>query len=430
MDDFTQLQQLASNLRKSKRYAEALPYFEQLWTQHHELCDDWDVWGYAQTLRKLNRSSEALEVCRELYRKNSDFAPGRNLYGWCIYDTELKGEDLRDDGVIAAVRAIVQLTPQEQYSPYEWAVFKLLDYLKGKPNPDWNQILEWGDCLDPTLLSTEPNRYTDSSGKSRVNASPREKWYMHMTKALEELSRFEDCINLCQHGLQDIPTLHHDNDVWFRWRIAKSKIGLGQIEEAIGDLHFILERKQDWFFSHELANAYSQMGKHELALEHALTAALAPGEVSYKWKLYVLLADLLERAGKPEEAEQHLLLAAKIHQESGWDIPSEVANRVDVDVENETPGVKRLSRQLEELWKQLRYQNKQRYQGVIRSLLSNGKAGFIKDEAGNDHYFQAQSFEGPLHRMCEGTRVTFFVEDSFDKKKNKKSTKAVNVEPV
>jgi len=113
MDDFTQLQQLASNLRKSKRYADALPYFEQLWTQHYELCEDWDVWGYAQTLRKLNRCREALEVCRELYRKNSDFAPGRNLYGWCIYATELKGEDLRDDGVIAAVRAIVQLTPQE-----------------------------------------------------------------------------------------------------------------------------------------------------------------------------------------------------------------------------------------------------------------------------------------------------------------------------
>src|SRR5690606_7224798 len=90
----------------------------------------WVGWGYAQCLRKLGRSADALEICRAVYRIDSAFERNRNLYGWCIYDIGIKQVEHEFDEAkyLQAADAITQLTRHENYSPYELTVLNVVHH--------------------------------------------------------------------------------------------------------------------------------------------------------------------------------------------------------------------------------------------------------------------------------------------------------------
>ena len=46
---------------------------------------------------------------------------------------------------------------------------------------------------------------------------------------------------------------------------------------------------------------------------------------------------------------------------------------------------------------------------------------------GKDYYFKVFSFNGSKKKIKSGFEVDFFVQESFDKSKNKKSFQAVNI---
>ena len=425
MNDIAQLKQQASALRKQRKYQEALPLYEKLWQEQRDQCNEWDGWGYAQTLRKLGRSQDALDVCRETYPLKPDFDYVRNLYAWCIYDLEIK----RDDSDIAnsqgrfleAADAILKLVEPGQYSPYARTLFRVIDYWRSRLSNSGDRILEWCDRTSPDQLSNVPQYGPDGKGKTVEYASDREKWYSYRCGALYDAGRFEDCIHCAQEALSQFEKLHHDNDVWFKWRIALSRAELGDQETAISELKGLLSRKRDWFMHHRIATYYLDLGQTDEALEHAIEALLGPGpsDLGFKWELFLLTGRILQARSEMEDARKHVLLAAKVRQEQEWKIPpelTEAASEMDVDLGTDV-SARKLHQELKPYWRSLKVADMPEGQGEIKNMLSHGGAGFIRGDDGEDYYFSTKWFEGPSDLLEPGQRVSFQVEENPDPNK-------------
>jgi len=423
MSDIADMKQQASALRKQGRYQEAIPLYQELWEEHQDQCNEWDGWGYAHSLRKVGRSQDALDICRQVYQMRPDFDHNRSLYGWCVYDLELKRDDeqiAQNEGTfLKAANAILELVEPGQYSPYARTVFRVVDYYRKRPSYPAAQILEWCDRLQAEELSSTPGRGPDGKGKMVEYASDKEKWYACRCKALLELGRFEECIQVAERALTEFPRLHHDNDVWFKWRIALSKAELGDKGVAIAELQSLLSRKKDWFIYHRIAQYLFDLERVDEALDHTLDAALAPGDLEYKWELFLLMGNILKEKADLEVAQNHVLLAAKVRQGEDWKMPAELSQAVqEMDVDMSTDiSVKDIHRELRSYWQSLKVADMPQGQGEIKNMLSHGKAGFIRGDDGEDYYFKISSFRGPPHLLEEGQQVSFYIEKNPDPSK-------------
>ena len=435
MDTVGDLKRDANNYRKSNNYVAALPLYRKLWEAHRNECNEWDGWGYAYCLRKQERPAEAILICRELHKLYPDFEPMRELYGWSIYDTEISSasndpSNVDEGRLLRAANFVLELTkPDSQYSPYVRTVLKVLDYYRARASASTAQLLAWTAKLKPEHLSTKTGRGTDAKiGRIIEYASDMEKWYSVRLKALLDDGQYQECIRVGNEALAQISKLHYDNDVWFRWRIALAHFELAELETAHSLFLVILQRKQDWFVQHRLAETLCALGRSEEALSYAVNAALAHGDLEHKWKLFTLMATLYQ-ATDEKLARQHLLLAAVLHQEQGWKLPNELHQAVQesgVDPSNLLSS-NDLYKELLKQWKATKFAGKTLYQGKISSILSHGNAAFIRGDNGEDYYFKTNAFKGPKHKLSEGQRVRFYKETNPNP--NQRDT-AISVEPI
>lgn len=434
MTDFRTLKDQAETLRRDKQYGQALTAFEEVLNLYPDQAGVRERWGKAYCLRALGRQRESLDLCREIYRLHPEFNPNRNLYGWCVYDLEIKpareGEPAEGKTFFRAAEAITQLTAQEAYSPYERTVFEVLRYLKDRQTYPADEILAWCDKLDPDKLSTEARTYTGRDGKERVEASPLEQWYGHRTKALEHLRRWEELIVVCNEALDRLTEFHYSDEIWFRRRIATAKAELGDLDAAIGDLKALVRLKPDWFIQADLAQLLHRKGDDDAALDYALDAALGPGDLRFKWDLFVLMGDILAVQGKPEVAGPHYRLASALRAEQGWREDSDLAGHLrDLPPAPEQPAAA-LARELEGTWRALKFAEQERATGEIERTDPGKRSGFIHGDDGRRIYFRYRNFVSPRERLMIGAKVSFFLQSSFDKSKNRDSEEAVDIREI
>jgi tetratricopeptide (TPR) repeat protein len=419
-----QIRHLAGELRKQQKYDEALQQYEILWTQSRSECTEWDGWGFAQCLRKTGRVKEALEICREVYKMKSDFEYIRSLYGWCVYDLEMKkpDEDLKKDesSFFKAAKAITDLTSPGQYSPYIRTIFRVVDYLKdNRQNYPAQNILEWLAKVAPGTLSTECGTGFDEEGKPIEYSSDVEKWYAEQCKALLKIGRFEECIQIGEEALSILKKFHTDNDLWFKYRIALANGKLGNKEEAITSLIGISSRKKDWFILMDIAELYFSLSNLDLAMKFAAEAALTPGqkELSFRWELYMLLGEILKAQSKLDLAKDHILLALKLRQEKEWEkIPpnlSSLITELEVKVDDPRSSIQ-IQRSLIDSWKDVAHADQKQMSGKIKNLVGEGRSGFIYGDDGKDYYFKIKSFQRRPREVVVGIRVKFFVQPATD----------------
>jgi tetratricopeptide (TPR) repeat protein len=434
MSEIQKIKKEALELRKQGRYSEALKLYNDLWANHGESCNEWEGWGFATCLRKLGNSEEALEICRTIYQNKPDFEAGKKLYAWCVYDTEIKkdNEQIKKDEnkFFKAANAILTLTQQDQYSPYTKTIFRVIDYLiKTKASYPADDIMGWVDKLDPNSLSREPFSFKGHDGKHREIQSDQEKWFAIKTKALEKIGSFQECIELSERALINTEKFHHNNDIWFKRRIALSKANLGDKNQAVEELKNILQNKKEWFIQHEIAQICYDLGKMEEALVFAIEAALNFGISENKWELFLLMARILKSQDRLDDAKKHLMFAAKLRMEQEWSMPEPLnmmLNELNLDI-SESINKKELFKSLKIFWETEKYSNLLNMQGIVKAILKNGKVGFITGDDGKDYYFKINSFKGDKNRPRNGLKVSFVVEDSYDKKKNVKTKIATHV---
>lgn len=412
--------------RKQKEYQKAVEIYNPIWQNGASRFTEWDGWSYAFCLKELKRYQEALEICRLLYPrfKNSEFI--RNLYAQCIFYSQLKTKHLPDLPIHRkAVTAMVQLSPPNQkYSLSGIAIFHLCkELMKFDPVP-WGEIEAWLQKMDPDLLDDRPFQMNLPNGRKSELASPLEEWYSLMIRAKGGLSQPQHLLDLLGAARRRKLKWHYNNDIWFERKEAFALHRLGQKEKAENILRRIIKIKNEWYLLFDLAQIVAD--KKE-ALQLMARAALSPGKSEMKLKLFeTLYKSLSENQQYTHEANLHLYLTAAIREEKNWPVKPEISEKIQLSEINpiaEGSSSKVISG-LTPFWKKLAgVTAPQRREGTISNILPNKISGFLK--SGKDSFFA--NFKGVKGTPKIGAKVSFDLTDSFDKKKNKPSKMAINI---
>ncbi len=104
-------------------------------------------------------------------------------------------------------------------------------------------------------------------------------------------------------------------------------------------------------------------------------------------------------------------------------------NQFQIDT-TKTIDLRNFERELKQLWEKLKFSNQTQLTGTIKAILPNGKAGFIETENKKSYYFQLRNYKAKSELAKVGQKVTFFLEEGFNTKKNPKTENAVNVKPT
>ena len=129
-------------------------------------------------------------------------------------------------------------------------------------------------------------------------------------------------------------------------------------------------------------------------------------------------------------AIRYLQLALALRIENDWKVPDKVtqfANELNVDMDQKIKS-DILFNELKESWKEEKYSDLEKQKGEIKSILPNGKAGFIRSNTTpKDYFFRLSSYNGNKAEVVPKLNVEFYIIESFDKKKNQQSEEAVEI---
>ncbi len=432
----------ALSLKKANDFKGTVQICKILWADNREGFDAYSGGAYAYSLYKLGQYEACLDVCRYLFKLNPDNTYITNLYAWTIYHLEVKSpkkEREHSPRFFKAVDGILRITKQEEYSPFTITALKAIDYCKELSN--WEKLLEYANRLDGESLLSQRQEIIDAKGRPRKLISQRQSYYNNKTKALYELKKYKECLELCEAILCWTGDTDGDFFFWISERKAKAQTGLGSYHEALVTLESLVAKKKDWYNFFHLAKLHNKLGNQEESLRCAAEAALLPGEHDKKVSLYELLAKLLLLLGKKEEALLHIQQAYRLRELKSYKIPSSLIELTALLKEELqlVPGEDKISdnrqdytletTQLESIWEEARYGGQEPRRGVIANILDNGKGGFIKG-VGNDnqsYFFSMSSFKDKRELAVKNTYVTFYLIPSYDKKKDRVTQAAVNI---
>ena len=354
----------------------------------------------------------------------------KRFYSWALYQLYVKNPEDETE-LFEAVDLITELLGQENHSKkdgvcaYTLSMMKLLDYLY-KQN-DYENLLVWADRLNPDFLSAKTSRFTTQDGREVTTASNKEKYYNWLSKSYQEVEDYDECLKISKKALEELSKFTNNSDIWFKWRIARSLREIGEYDEAIDYLKDIYKSKKDWFILWELAENYFFNGDNDKSLEYAVSAALSRGDSDKKIKLYSLLEDLLEDE-YPEIALKHSYLIYSIRLHNEWGIDDDLEEKIaeaGLDVENTEYW--KIEKELKGFWKDLKFKTQQPNYGIISRIFPHGKTGFIRRDDGESFFFNSYEFKGDPNKYRENVKVSFYLEEGYDKKKDEVKMNAVNI---
>ena len=364
----------------------------------------------AKAIYQKKKHDEAEKIYKTAYDEDPEAFTiwDRRFYVWALYHLHIKNPSSEDE-LVKSCELISELLIQEDTNKvkvcaYTTSMLKIINYFKDNAY----ECLKWLDMLNPKLLNSNP-RSMNRDGRISKFYSDKEKWYSLKTKHLLDMGEYEETIKFADEALNELDEFVNNSDIWFKWRIAIANKDLDNYDEALKYLEEIINSKNDWFILKELAEIYSLNGDYDLALRYAIDAALAKGDIKYKINLYRLLDEIFIAKDMDEDSESIVELIEAIEDDENF-----------VEIEKE----------LKERWVEIKFNNQQRSYGTISNILSHGKAGFIKADDGESYYFNIYEIQGDKSKVKEGDYVSFFLEESFDKKKNKKTLNAVNINIV
>ena len=382
----------------------------------------------ARAYNKVKKYEESLECYDSVLEEGGELSQGdKDKYAWDLYFVKIKDNQFSDE-LEENTKRLIKIVKQKDNSkgnkpcPYTLAVMKLMKIYT--ENERYLDVLRWASKLDGELLS---NQHFKPNDEVTMNSN-KENYYLQTTKALMEIENYDQTIIYCQKALINIPIFNNNNDIWFKLRIAKSYKELGDYDDSIDFLKDILKTKHDWYLSRDMAENYFFKNEYDESLRWAAKAILAhDGKLESKVKLFSLVGDILETKGFEDEAVMNKYMYYVIRNAKDWSIEDELKDLLSnygLDLENKD--FKSLFEEYKNMWISLKYFGQERLYGVIDKVFNNGKAGFIKAN-GNSYYFYAFEFMDDKDYIYEGTEVSFYLEDAYNKSKDEMVKNAVNI---
>lgn len=458
-----------ANLKKEKRYSDALSHFKENkanFTKEQLSDNEFVVSDIISCLRYTDQFDAGFQFLKIYDIKIDDYQKERILtaYGWLLWskykaenvntsysvdETQFFDEDENDsqeqnfhydkNELIERIEVLIPILLGLNSDFSKTLVSNLFSIVlkseKKKPAPNWKLINDFCSQIDPALLSTDCSTI-QVERKGRILdmelASDFENWYAYKTKALMKLGEWQECFKTSKEALEKIENFHYSNDVWFSRRVALSKKNLGNTEDTIEELETILKRKREWFIQKELAELYFEKDNLHTSFKLAIDAINNFGALEFKVDLLYLIAKILNKQGKSDLAFKHLSLSKLIRQDEEWKVPQKLFDELNQFDQNEVPltELKSLKSELKKYWngfnKNYKRQktpnhrdNSDNLQGEIIKLLHDnerGKDGFIKSD-NNEFYFSASPNWHLTSKLTVGKKVAFKVLPAIDGKK-------------
>lgn len=428
----------ASDLRKEKKFEEALPLYEEAYSDPQIILNKWDIWGYVFSLRKTGNLDKSIEISEKHISEFSDFNNIANNLTWAYFDKYIRKFDVSEIAAIEkSLECIYELNGQQEINdtntipcPFTIGVFKVFKHYK-RPNFNIQKIRYWIDKVEPEKLSHQ-EQTINQNGKERKLASDYENYYSILITLLYNEAKYEECIQIAEYALDSIERFHYDNSIWFKRRIALCNVELGEPEKAEEILRSLDKGKgEKWFIEYELSKIYFEQEDFEKSLNFALKAAKNFGDDLMKVNLFTHLARIFYKKEMLEAAKTHAELVIAIKQANESNMDAEQQKLIAYFKLNTESIIELRSkkREAERIWNDLVYDGNAKLNGTISKILPNGKSGFIQvDNAKDSYFFKFNSVKAKKHLIQEGKKVSFFITESFDKKKNKKSKEAVEIQ--
>ncbi len=373
----------------------------------------------AKKLYQAKKYDEALTIYEKRYNESPEDLNkwDKIFYSWSLYQLYIKQAD-DEDKMFESAELVTELINQDDLNErpvcaYTLTVFKILDQLYSEN--DYYDLLAWLDKINPELLD-EKRFETDE----RVYRSKKEKYYDYATKAYFEVEDYEKCIETSKEALEVLENFTNSSDVWYNWRIAKSYKELLKNREALEYLKEVVKVKKDWFVQKEMAENYHVLGENEKAEDYICEAVLTNDPVTIKVNLYYLAYNVLKQIN-PELALRHAELFYAIKLENDSQIPDDIEElMIDDDLDKNA-----LESEIRQYWQQHKFKNQELQHGTVTRIFEHGRSGFITSDNDESIYFNVSEYNGDDLKV--GDYVSFYTEKSFDKSKNRESTRAVNI---
>ena len=373
----------------------------------------------AKKLYQAKKYDEALTIYEKRYNESPEDLNrwDKIFYSWSLYQLYIKQAD-DEDKMFESAELVTELINQDDLNErpvcaYTLTVFKILDQLYSEN--DYYDLLAWLDKINPELLD-EKRFETDE----RVYRSKKEKYYDYATKAYFEVEDYEKCIETSKEALEVLENFTNSSDVWYNWRIAKSYKELLKNREALEYLKEVVKVKKDWFVQKEMAENYHVLGENEMAVVYICEAVLTNDSVTIKVNLYYLAYNVLKQIN-PELALRHAELFYAIKLENDSQIPDDIEElMIDDDLDKNA-----LESEIRQYWQQHKFKNQELQHGTVTRIFEHGRSGFITSDNDESIYFNVSEYNGDDLKV--GDYVSFYTEKSFDKSKNRESTRAVNI---
>lgn len=458
-----------ANLKKDKKFSDALSYFKENKTSFSKeqiSNNEYIVSDIISCLRYTNQFDAGFQFLKIYDIEIIDSQKERILtaYGWLLWskykaendnanssadETQFFDEDEDDfqqqnfhydkNELIERIELLIPILLQLNSDFSKTLVSNLFSIVlkseKKKPAPNWKLVNDFCNQIDPTLLSTDCSTIqVERKGRTQDMelASDFENWYAYKTKALMKLGEWQECFETSKEALEKIENFHYSNDVWFSRRIALSKKNLGNTEDTIEELETILKRKREWFIQKELAELYFEKDDLDTSFKMAIDAINNFGPLEFKVDLLFLIAKILNKQGKSDLAFKHLSLSKLVRQDEEWRVPQKLFDELNQYDQNEIPlsELKSLKSELKKYWNGFNKNNERQktpkhrnnsdnLQGEIIKLLHDnerGKDGFIKSD-NNEFYFSASPNWHLTSDLTVGKKVVFKVIPAIDGKK-------------
>jgi CMP-2-keto-3-deoxyoctulosonic acid synthetase len=456
-----------ADLKKEKKYTEALNYFKENKTNFakEKISDnEYIVSDLITCLRHSNHIDAGFQFLN-IYKIEINAETKERIlsaYGWLLW-TKYKAEyfvendneqessffDEDDDDslvnlnthhdkneLIEKIEEILPLLFKVNNSFQQSLISNLVSIVlkseKKKPSPNWKLVNEFCNSINPNLLSTICSTIQvkrKNQIKDMELASDLENWYAYKTKALSKLSEWQECFEKSKEALEKLDSFHYSNDIWFSRRIALSKKNLGNTEDTISELESILRKKREWFIQKELAELYLEKEDYNHAFKYAIAAINNFGHIEFKIDLLFLLGKIHNKKGENELAFKHFSLSKLIRQSEEWKIPLKLLEELSKFSYDEITiqELQNLKYDLKNYWNNNGNNSQQKttidandlHQGkVIKILHDNerGKDGFLKFNE-LELYFSLSASYHLTSKVIIGSNVEFKIIPAQDGKK-------------
>lgn len=384
---------------------------------------EWDFVFIMNGLYKKNRYAECLSLYKVCHRIFPECTKLNDKMGWCVYHFYIKNFDSENgnsEDFFRKVDYVLANVSDGQYSPVSLIVKFAVKTIFHKQTIGENSYVRANKYLNyvhPENLSRDEKTF-NVDGRNYSVASDYEWWFSTKSKCLLNLQAYDDCIKICDEGLNTITNFHSNNDSWFKYRKATCFFKIGLNADAKKVAADIIKNNFNHWCIYDLLYDISVAEKNVSdALKYAGGCSLADRSHEMRVTFYAKFAQFLNAQGMTEQAMLHARLYQLIRQENNWRSKDNFSFNIDAAILNLNKN--EILRRLNPFWEKNRDRDKVFLSGVVSRLLTSGRDGFVKmNDTGEEYYFNFRDVKCNPKRLSVGTKVKFVLGKRLDKKHN------------